>query len=48
VGEYVDTAGRSHGFLLDNGAFTTIDAPDSSSTVATDIDDGGRIVGFYF
>jgi len=45
VGEYVDGAGRSHGFLLQDGVFTTIDAPDSVATIATDIDDGGRIVG---
>ena len=38
--------GRSHGFLLDNGVFTPIDAPGGASTVATDIDDSGRIVGF--
>lgn len=54
VGEYVDADGRSHGFLLDNGldrrslgegGFTTIDAPGSAGTSATDIDDSGRIVG---
>ena len=36
-----------HGFLLRHGRFTTIDPPGSVLTVAGDIDDLGRIVGFY-
>jgi hypothetical protein len=36
-----------HGFLLDDGVFTTIDAPGAINTNASDINDRGRIVGFY-
>ena len=46
VGEYLDAGNAIHGFLLDNGVFTTIDVPGGASTAATDIDDSGRIVGF--
>ena len=38
-------AGKYHGFLLDDGVFTTLDAPGGTSTIAFDIDDSGRIVG---
>jgi probable HAF family extracellular repeat protein len=46
VGEYVDQNGRSHGFLWNNGDFTTIDAPgpDGTSTIAFDINDSGQIL----
>jgi hypothetical protein len=37
-----------HGFLLGDGAFTTIDHPDAASaTLASGIDNRGRIVGSY-
>jgi probable HAF family extracellular repeat protein len=50
VGEYVDQNGRSHGFLWNNGVFTTIDAPGpvGTSTIAFDINDSGQIVGIPF
>jgi probable HAF family extracellular repeat protein len=60
VGFYAGADGANHGFLLDKGrgfrregVFTTIDHPDAGSlpgtgTAVTAIDDGGRIVGFYF
>ena len=48
VGEYVDAEGRSHGFLLENGVFTTIDAPGGASTIAIDINDNGQIVGVSY
>jgi probable HAF family extracellular repeat protein len=46
VGVYRDAAG-THGFLLDNGMYTTLDMPGSTNTVATGINDAGQIVGSY-
>jgi uncharacterized membrane protein len=47
VGAYADAGGTIHGFRRDGGTFTTIDAPGASPhTVAYEIDDRGRIVGF--
>jgi probable HAF family extracellular repeat protein len=49
VGEYVDTSGVSHGFLRDQqGVFITRDAPYGTSTILTDINDNGQIVGLSF
>jgi hypothetical protein len=36
-----------HGFLLDKGVFTTIDAPGASLTSVLDINDRGQMVGAY-
>jgi probable HAF family extracellular repeat protein len=48
VGAYIDAGGAQHGFLLDDGVFTTIDFPGSAlSTEASDIDNHGQIVGAY-
>jgi probable HAF family extracellular repeat protein len=44
---YANDTGRQHGFLLRNGSFSSIDAPDSFYTVATGINDSGDIVGYY-
>jgi probable HAF family extracellular repeat protein len=45
VGNYVDSAGKQHGFLLSGGSFTSIDYPGSMLTGATAINDQGDIVG---
>ena len=45
LGNYYD--GASHGFLLDGGAFTSIDFPGALSTEAHGINDLGQIVGSY-
>jgi uncharacterized membrane protein len=46
AGTYVDANDRQHGFVLDGGAFTTVDAPDApGNTQVLDIDDGGRLIG---
>ena len=46
VGSYSD--GRNtHGFLLRNGTFTTIDFPGVSITVCTGINSSGLITGLY-
>jgi uncharacterized membrane protein len=44
VGTFTDASG-SHGFLLDGGVYTQIDAPGATSTQALDINDAGQIVG---
>lgn len=47
VGAYADAGGTIHGFRRDGRTFTTLDAPGASpNTVAYEIDDQGRIVGF--
>ena len=39
-------AGRSHGYLQEpDGSVLTIDPPGAGTTVATDVDDAGRVVG---
>jgi probable HAF family extracellular repeat protein len=43
-----DVGLRGHGFVSENGAFTTIDAPRAEAfTIAFGIDEGGRTVGGY-
>ena len=39
--------GRSHGFLLDRGEFTTIDFPGAVFTSAQGINPAGDVVGLY-
>jgi probable HAF family extracellular repeat protein len=46
VGYYEDTTG-GHGFLLDQGSYTTLDVPGSTWTHANGINDSGQIVGSY-
>jgi PEP-CTERM motif len=41
-----DGAG-THGFVLDNGSYTTLDVPGSTWTWATGINASGQIVGMY-
>jgi hypothetical protein len=48
VGDYHDTNGVRHGFLLRNGQYTTIDPPNAIFTFAMGINDSGVIVGLYF
>ena len=47
MGDYSDTAGQTHGFLLAAGTFTTIDFPGALATAASGINDPGHIVGAY-
>jgi hypothetical protein len=49
VGGCIDAPGRQHGFLFDNGRYTTIDAPRpldpfAMGSTATGINDRGEIV----
>jgi uncharacterized membrane protein len=46
VGEYLDDAGFTHGFLLSKkGVLTTLDFPGSSDTAAWGINESGTVVG---
>ncbi|HVG89895.1 MAG TPA: NosD domain-containing protein [Alphaproteobacteria bacterium] len=47
VGSYTDTAFVSHGFLLRDGSFSTIDFPNAIFNSASGINDRGDIVGIY-
>ncbi len=47
VGQYTDSAGKTHGFLDVDGTFTTIDDPLGVNTAITGINDAGQIVGYY-
>jgi len=47
AGVYVAADGRSHGFLLDGGEFTTIDFPGAIFTSAQGINPEGDVVGLY-
>jgi hypothetical protein len=46
VGQYLDAAGRMHGFLWERGRFTTIDTPGVPLTTAQGLNDRGQIVGY--
>jgi hypothetical protein len=48
VGEYLDTTGVGHSFLLKNGQFTSFDPPGSAFSDASGINPGGTIVGITF
>ena len=47
VGDYYDAAGQLHGFVYQNGRYTTVDYPGSPDTILSGIDDAGLIVGGY-
>ena len=49
VGLYTDTNGNTHGYVLSNGHYTTLDDPSANGvfTTASGINDSGQIVGFY-
>jgi hypothetical protein len=47
VGEYGDSNGVVHGFLLKGKKYTTLDVPGASETVATGIDKNGWIVMYW-
>jgi len=47
VGNYKDTSGTSHGFLMNESGFTSIDYPGALFTAASGINAQGTIVGYY-
>jgi uncharacterized membrane protein len=51
VGEYLDqcnVGNRQHGFLYDDGTFSSIDFPGADGTVVNGINNDGDIVGFFY
>jgi len=48
VGYYWGGAFHGHGFLLDQGSYTTLDVPGAFWSSAEGINDAGQIVGVYF
>src|SRR5215472_9329895 len=48
VGDFTDSAGKQHGYLLRGGSFTTIDYPGAAKTQAKGINSQGDIVGARF
>jgi hypothetical protein len=53
VGQFDDADGKTHGFVLKNGTFTTIDVPDALdpgvfATSVNGINAPGQLVGTYF
>src|SRR6185369_14251571 len=47
VGFFTDAAGKDHGFLDNNGKFTTIDVPGATLTHVLGINDNNQVFGFY-
>lgn len=47
VGFYYDANSNRHGFILNNGVYTTYDKPGAARTLLTGINNQGKIVGFY-
>ncbi len=47
VGYYTDSAGATHGFLLQGTKYATLDVPGATATYATDINKSGKIVLFW-
>jgi probable HAF family extracellular repeat protein len=47
VGGFLDTAAKSHGYLLFNGHFAKFSFPGATSTEALDINNSGVIVGDF-
>ncbi len=48
VGQYVDASGLTHGFIFDDGRFTSVDDPEGvGTTTINGINDRRQIVGFF-
>jgi hypothetical protein len=48
VGAYVDRSGLTHGFIFQDGHFTSVDDPEGVGTTSINgINDRGQIVGFF-
>src|SRR5437667_377300 len=46
-GDFADSTGREHGFLVAGGSFSTVDVPGSVQTFGRGINDRGQTVGNY-
>ena len=47
MGLYFDVDGNSHGFVLNNGVYTTVNVPGAVDTQINSINAKGEIVGIY-
>jgi len=47
VGSYLDSAGTSHGFILNQGTYTTVNYPGAIGSGISSINDLGELSGFY-
>ncbi|MGO4567250.1 hypothetical protein AB4Z52_19745 [Rhizobium sp. 2YAF20] len=47
VGRYIDSAGRTHGFIDQNGSISTLDVPGATDTFVSGTNDSGDIAGDY-
>jgi len=47
AGFYTDTAGKTHGFVYADGAFSTVDVAGASATELTRIKNWGQVTGIY-
>ena len=47
VGSYIDSAGTSHGFILNGGRYTTVNYPGEPGTQLSGINDLGELSGSY-
>jgi uncharacterized membrane protein len=47
VGQFIGDDGFTHGFLLSQGAVTTLDIPGASDTYAYGINESGIVVGYW-
>jgi uncharacterized membrane protein len=47
VGSYTDSAGTSHGFVLNGGTYTTVDYPGEPGSELTGINDLGEVSGAF-
>jgi probable HAF family extracellular repeat protein len=47
VGTYIDSVGLPHGFIYQNGVYTTIDYPSAAHNYAFGINDAGSVVGSF-
>src|SRR5438105_13104187 len=47
AGSFTDSSGANHGYILQNGHFTTVDFPNAAVTSVLGINDHGDVVGAY-
>src|SRR5438045_661055 len=47
AGSFTDSSGANHGYILQNGHFTTVDFPNAAVTSVLGINDHGDVVGVY-
>jgi uncharacterized membrane protein len=47
AGSYVDSSGVTHGFIYDDGTFTTLNVPGAYDTSVDAINDRGEVAGSY-